>query len=254
MRGQWRFLRASSNLAIGTVIDAAATLLAPKFAAAAALALALLLASPSHALLFGEKARFAPLNKLRVALQMYERGDSHKKVWRKTGWYCPERKQPCRWESSPGCTRLGLMNITAVKHTTFTGEIPMWKMFNAGCVWQQYPFMRDKIKVALGHCGGALGTASSHDGKSGTICVSGVLLQKIAQERSDEAKESLHRVFLHELQHQVQFTEKWGTYNVNCPYQKRKWEREAFYVSDRESLSRKQKNNTPPHWFAPGLC
>ena len=216
-------------------------------------AVALLAAPPANALLMGEKAEYAPLGALRTAGMMYEDGDSHKRVWQKTGWYCPQRRPSgCRWELDPGCTKPAQVNITAIRHTAFTGKIPLWQVFNASCVWQQYPQLQNKVVVFSGTCRGALGTAS-HDGRTGEICISSELLQKI-KNRAADAKKNLYLVFLHELQHQVQFAEKWSVYNTACPYRLRKWEREAFYVSARESLSRKQRRKTPPAWFEPGLC
>lgn len=208
---------------------------------------------PANALLMGERAAHAPVASMQTAVQMYQKGASHKQVWQQTGWYCPQRQTgKCRWETPPDCTRISLMNITAIRHTAFTGKIPLWRVFNASCVWNEYPALRERVVVFFGGCRGALGTAS-HDGSTGEICVSGELLRRIKSGAPD-ADKLLYEVFIHELQHQIQFVEKWPVYDETCPYELRKLEREAFLVGAREFMPREQRRKVPPAWFKPGQC
>ncbi len=263
LRGQWGQLRASSNLAIGT---------AAGFFLPALLILLLVPAAPAHALLMGEKAKHAPVNGLKVALRYYKKGASHDQVWQKTGWYCPLRQRKgCRFEVAGGCADLNKLNITALLHTSFTGKISLSKVFNAACVWQRYPALKKKVMVYFGKCQGWGGFASG-DGKSGEICVNGAYLKKIFEQKKKsltggdkivQAKKALHNVFLHELQHHIQFAEGWPAYREECPYERRMLEAEAYYVAGaRESLIAKGKNalvkqakkTHAPHWFREGLC
>ena len=245
LRGQWRQLCASSNLAIGT-----------------ALVILFFLPFSASALLMGEKARNAPAHALQTALSYYQHGASHEEVWKKTGWHCPFRKRPgCRFEVAE-CTGKNYLNIVALKHASDKGgSAPLHKVFNALCVYQRYPSMKRGVSVYFGDCaGGALGTAS-HDGK---ICISKNLPSRLAAEkqkggvlnsgRIEEARTILHRVFIHEMQHHIQFAEGWPKFNRGCPYNQRAPEREAFYVDSREALTLRERRATPPIWYKSGLC
>lgn len=234
-----------------------ARLLYPALLAAVVVMLAaasLFVAAPANALLMGEKAKHAPVAPLRIAVQMYDKGASDKAIWQKTGWYCPNRDTSvCRWETPPACTKISLMNMTAIQHTSFTGGIPLWRVFNAACVWKEYPSLQNKVVVYMGGCHGAWGTAS-HNGETGAICISGELFHLI-KSGAPKAKDSLYRVFIHELQHQIQFIERWSAFNRDdCPYKRRWHEREAFYVDAREFASAEKRKNTAPVWHKPGLC
>ena len=221
--------------------------------------------APAQALLLGEKARNAQLGSLKSALSYYKKGASHDEVWRRTKWYCPLRTRAgCRFEVAGKCTDVRKVNMVAIQHTAFTGQIPLAKVFNASCIWQRYPSIKSRIFIYFGDCGtGFLGTASRrHDG-SGRICLSNSLLKEVfakgaiqGKEKINRAKRELHRVFIHEMQHHIQFVEQWPTYDrATCPYHRRMLEREAFYVADkRELMSKKQRKATPPHWFSSGLC
>lgn len=221
--------------------------------------------APAHALLLGEKARNAQLGSLKSALSYYKKGASHDEVWRRTKWYCPLRTRAgCRFEVAGKCTDVNKINIVAIKHTAFTGRIPLAKVFNASCIWQRYPSIKSRIFIYFGDCGGHLGTASrEHKGRGG-ICLSTSLLKKVfdknrspiqGKEKINRAKRELHRVFIHEMQHHIQFVENWPHYDWECPYHRRTAEREASYVADkRELVSYKKRKTTPPHWFSSGLC
>ena len=239
-----RQFHAGSNLAIGIVFVCA------------------LITAPAHALLMGEKASRAPVNGLTRALMLYQQGNSHEQVWVKTKWYCPLRTRVgCRFEVAGKCTGVNRLNMIALKHTSFTGQIPLAKVFNAGCVWQQYPRLKQRIVIYFSDCDGWGGFASAkHDG-SGKICINGNLLKKVfsklnspivGKKRVAEARDRLHRVFIHELQHHIQFVEKWPPYNPDCPYRSRLLEQEAYYVDAREKLGYKERKKRPPNWYKGG--
>ncbi len=219
-----------------------------------------LTAGPVNALLLGEKARFAPLASLQSALQLYKSGGTHEMVWRQTGWHCPLRERPCRWEIAGNCTDFAMINVVAIEHTSFTGKVPMWKVFNVACIWQQYPQLRDRVFVYFGDCGGWGGFARPDFGKGGEVCLNGNALRRIRDSGSKtekaHARKWLHRVFIHELQHHIQFAEQWPAPpdHAKCPYDKRAIEREAAYVHKRTSLSKTQKRKSPPLWYSEGLC
>lgn len=256
LRGRWGKLRAGSNPAVGTVLAL----------------LLLALAAPAHALLMGEKARHAPVGSLKSALLYYKKGASHDEVWKKTGWYCPLRKRRgCQFEVAGDCVGVNKLNIIALLHTSFTGKIPLGRVFNAGCVWQRYPALKKNVMIYFGQCRGAGGLASG-DGKNGEICVNGEYLKRIFREKRksltgggklSQAKREIHSVFLHELQHHIQYAEGWPVYHPKCPYNRRMLEVEAYYVAgQRESLINAGKNSLvkqpqkhrAPHWFRGGLC
>ena len=239
------------------------------------LALSLILAAvsaPAHALLMGEKARNAPVNGLKTALQYYKKGMPHDQIWQKTGWYCPLRKREgCRFEVAGNCTSESKLNITALLHSSFTGKIPLSRVFNAACVWQRYPKLKRSVLIYFSECDGWGGFASG-DGASGEICINGEYLKTIFRKKKNsltgsgkinEAKRTLHRIFLHELQHHIQFAEGWPLSREECPYRRRMLEVEAYYVAgERESLIRgegrslvaKERKQRAPHWFRQGLC
>lgn len=260
LRGQWGKLRASSNLAIGTKT-------AGETAALFFIAMLFLFATvPAHALLLGEKARSAQKASLKNALRHYQRGESHETVWEKTGWYCPLRKKPgCRFEVAGRCTGVGVFNITALRHAAVRGrEIPLRKVFNAACVYQRYPSMKEGIKIFFGDCNGAGGWASRDEHGRGRICINREMSEQIKREKDKgpiknrgrvaASREALHRIFIHEMQHHIQFVEGWPEFRRNCPYDRRALEREAYYVAKRESLNRKEREANPPHWYRSGLC
>ena len=108
----------------------------------------MLFAGQAHALLLGEKARNAPIAGLKSALLRYKLGETHESVWQHTRWYCPFRNHiGCRWEIADNCTSVNHLNITRLKHTSFTGKVPLWKVFNVACVWQRYPSLKEKIFI-----------------------------------------------------------------------------------------------------------
>ena len=215
---------------------------------------------PAHALLMGEKAVGAPLNKLKTALRLYKKGETHSQVWRKTGWYCPQRKRlGCRWEIPANCADASLISFQVLRHTDGK-KISLRRMFNSTCLWRRYPQLKKQIIVYLGKCGGYWGTAS-HNGE---ICINrkkvfnelfnkqGRLLPR--GERLTKAKKDLHWTFIHEIQHHIQFAEGWPKSSGECPYRQRMLEREAYAVNRRISMTHTQRRETPPHWYAPGLC
>ena len=227
----------------------------------------MLFAGQAHALLLGEKARNAPIAGLKSALLRYKLGETHESVWQHTRWYCPFRNHiGCRWEIADNCTSVNHLNITRLKHTSFTGKVPLWKVFNVACVWQRYPSLKEKIfiyydgtKDAAGICdfeqfkdkqiyAYVLHADDGHDVNG--ICINGANLRYL----TDIRKNVLHRTFLHELQHHIQLIENFPKFNENCPYERRMLEEEAFYVERRESLTRKEKFEQAPEWFIPGLC
>lgn len=223
------------------------------FSLVVAAALMMAFVAPANALLMGEKAKNAPVAPLRIAVQMYDKGDSHERIWQKTGWYCPNRDTDvCRWEAKPDCTSIKWVNMTAIQHTTFTGKIPLWRVFNTACVWEGYPSLRNKVVVYLGGCGGNWGTAW-HDGSTGEICIHDDLMERI-KKGAPEAERQLYWVFVHELQHQIQFMERWSEYNWDCPYKLREWEEEARIVSKRAFMDADKRRKNPPAWYKPGLC
>ena len=250
MKGWERQFHAGSNLAIGIVFVCA------------------LITAPAHALLMGEKASRAPVNGLKRALMLYQQGNSHEQVWVKTKWYCPLRTRVgCRFEVAGKCTGVNRLNMIALKHTSFTGQIPLAKVFNASCVWQQYPHLRQRVVIYFEDCGNSssiLGTAHPEYNGTGKICIDGTLLKKVfsklnspivGKKRVAEARDRLHRVFIHELQHHIQYAEKWPPRNHKCPYRRRLLEREAFYVADtRGAMNYKERKKHPPHWYRSGLC
>ena len=263
LRGQWGKLRASSNLAIGTICEKTA-------GETVVLCFAAILFSfssvPAHALLLGEKARSAPEASLKNALRYYQRGESHETVWERTRWYCPLRKKPgCRFEVAGSCTGIGVFNSTALRHAAARGgEISLYKVFNAGCVYQRYPSMKKSIRIFFGDCAGAGGWASRDAHGRGRICINREMSERIKRELNEgpiknkdgvaAARGNLHRIFIHEMQHHIQFAEGWPEFRRSCPYNRRALEREAYYVAERENLNRKEREARPPHWYRGGLC
>lgn len=218
----------------------------------------MLFAGQAHALLLGEKARNAPIAGLKSALLRYKLGETHESVWQHTRWYCPFRNHiGCRWEIADNCTSVNHLNITRLKHSSFTGKVPLWKVFNVACVWQRYPSLKKQIFIyyegtrdATEICNfkneqDTLGYAWRFQEGDRGICLN---IYQLSQ------KGNLHLIFLHELQHHIQLIENFPKFNENCPYERRMLEEEAFYVERRESLTRKEKLKQAPEWFIPGLC
>ena len=204
-------------------------------------------AGDADALMMGEKARFAPKANLEIALRLYARGASHAKVWRQTGWHCPARKRGgCRWELPGKCRGREMMNLVALAHTAFAGDAPLRRVLNAACVWQQYPQARDRVRVFRGECGGHYGWAS-HDGR---VCVN---LDRVRRE-GENGERAAHQVLLHELQHQIQFIEKWPAPRNDCPYRQRAMEAEAFEVMARAEWSDAKRKENPPRWSEAPRC
>ena len=210
-----------------------------------------LCASPARALLFGENARAAPRAPLQIALRMYKKGADHGAVWKKTGWFCFDRKAGgCRFElPHSGCYGPERMNLIQLDHTGFVGEVPLWKVFNAACVWSQYPALRKKIYASRGECRGAYGLAS-HDGEIGRVCVN---LDKIRRDAA-RGEDVIYRVFLHEIQHQIQYAENWPRPRHDCGYDARALEQEARIVERRSRMDKKTRKNSPPNWPRGALC
>ena len=213
-----------------------------------ALALLLALFSPeASALMMGEKARSARKAALEVALREYARGESHAAVWRKTGWHCPTRKRgSCRWELPQKCHKWELMNLVALSHTSFTGEIPLWRVFNAACVWLEYPQIREEVRVHQGNCNGNYGWAA-HNGR---VCIN---IDKILR-AGPEGEQAAHRTLLHEIQHQIQYIEGWPKSRHDCPYRQRAIEAEAFEVAKRVKWDAPTRKATPPRWADSSKC
>ena len=216
--------------------------------AGTALALLPLLLSPdAAALMMGEKAHSARQAALQVALREYARGGSHAEIWRKTGWHCPTRARGgCRWELPRKCHKRELMNLVALSHTSFTGEVPLWRVFNAACVWLEYPQVRDRVRVHRGDCGGHYGWAS-HNGR---VCINTDRILRAGAEGERRA----HRVLLHEIQHQIQYIEGWPKSRHDCPYNRRAIEAEAFEVEKRAQWDAAARKATPPKWAEASKC
>ena len=267
LRGQWGKLRASSSLAIGTAFFVLLTI-APM---------------PAQALLLGENARYAKTRTLKQVRRYYQKGLSHDEIWKKTGWYCPQGVAgKCRWEISDKCTGVNKINLNSLERTESKGAIPLHRIFKATCIYKQYPSMRKGIEIYLGDCKGWGGFASRrHGDEIGKICISTQWLQIIEEARRntpsisidksrdpkavqklyqdyrnkiEQAKKELHSIFIHEMQHHIQFAENWSVYDTRCPYESRQLEVEAYYVDDREYLSQSQKRQKAPHWWHGGLC
>ena len=248
-------------------VGADKNILGGRFSAAVFCIVAAIAASaPAHALLLGEKAKGASKASLKNALRYYKRGESHETVWAKTRWYCPLRKRPgCRFEIAGRCTDIGKINVVSLRHAAVRGrKIPLGKVFNAACIYQRYPSMKNGIQVSFGDCSGWGGSASRDAHGRGFICINRNLSEQIKQERGkgliqnkggiEKARADLHRIFIHEMQHHVQFAEGWPRYDGGCPYNRRAMEREAYYVGEREKLNDKERKARAPHWHQSGLC
>ena len=216
----------------------------------AGMALTLLLAlfSPeAAALMMGEKARSAQKAALEIALREYARGGTHAAIWRKTGWHCPTRQRgSCRWELPRKCHKREMMNLVALSHTSFTGEVALWRVFNAACVWLEYPQVRERVRVHRGDCRGYYGWAA-HNGR---VCIN---IDRILRDGPEGEREA-HRVLLHELQHQIQYIEGWPKPRHDCPYHLRGIEAEAFEVMRRAKLDDSVRKATPPKWADASKC